>query len=61
MERLTKFGYVWKKKDSDKLLGAKIEVDSIEQLREYEQVPRPKTSKEKEEPLFAASKTRRIE
>lgn len=70
MERLTKFGYVWKKKDSKELLGAKIQVETLEDLKQYEQVPKPKdargakpneTRESKDEPLFGAPRKGRVE
>lgn len=62
MERLTKFGYVWKHKKTGKLYGAKIDVKTIEELKEYEQVPRNTKEKQLEpEALFAPTKSRRTE
>lgn len=67
MQRIAKFGHVWKHKKTGKIHGASIDVKSIDELREYEQVakkaepeakPNETTEEKQEKSPFFTSKTR---
>lgn len=49
MERLTKFGYVWKHKNTGEVHGASIDVKTLEELKEYEQIPRSEADETKKQ------------
>lgn len=62
MERIAKFGHVWKNKKTGKTQGTKIDIKTIEELREYDQVPKSKETREnKEESLFGSTRKGRNE
>lgn len=67
MQRFAKFGYVFKHKATGKIHGTSIDVESIKELKEYEQVPKGKVADEaktetpKEETSYFTPKPRRTE
>lgn len=51
MQRLAKFGHVWKHRKTGKTYGASIDVKTFDELKDYEQVPKQKETQELQEPV----------